>query len=294
MFGGLRSGLRASRARASAHYRVFPPQAVVRRGVWLVAMRWGVPRRPRWATDGARMRGAALDHSASSPEGRSLPCVSKQSRALSPRWEALREAQEAAVAAAVIAIVADDPANLNVAAIAERAGISRQTFYKQFDSLELAVVTTHRRVVHELPTRIGQRMEVGVLPANGLERLLRIFEAFFEVYTDDPALLRFTTYYDFSFRVHRMSAADRETHPLVPPSYSGGGAMYDMFRAGQRDGSIDPRLEVERTMRALTTSLLGVIQRLQIQDDWTDGRDQAARETYTAMIEFWGATLSSP
>jgi AcrR family transcriptional regulator len=212
---------------------------------------------------------------------------------LSPRWEALRAEQEAAVAEAIIAIVAEDPAELSVATIAERAGISRQTFYKQFTSLQLAVIITHRRVTAALGAEIGEQLARSAPPANGLEQLLRIGEAMFEYFTSQPEVLRFTSFYDFSFRVNRMSAAEREEHPLIPPSEDDSG-LAEVFRAGQRDGSIDPRLPVTRTTRTIATSLLGVIQRLQIQDNWTNGRDQAARETFASMIELWAATLSPP
>ncbi|MEI5672668.1 MULTISPECIES: TetR/AcrR family transcriptional regulator [unclassified Nocardioides] len=213
-------------------------------------------------------------------------------RARSPRWEALRGEQEAAVAAAIIAVVAEDPSGLSVAEVAQRAGISRQTFYKQFTSLEAAVAVTQQRVVTDLGRRIAEDLASGPPPTDGLERLLRIFEASFEIFAADPATLRFTSFYDFSFRVHRMSAADREEHPLAPPA-DGEGGMHDLLRAGQLDGSIDPSLPVETTWRALSTSMLGVIQRLQIQDDWTDGRDSAARATYAAMIAVWKKTLAS-
>jgi AcrR family transcriptional regulator len=218
--------------------------------------------------------------------------VTTRPRALSPRWEALRDEQEAAVAAAVIAIVAENPSSLSVATIAERAGISRQTFYKQFKTLELAVVVTYRRVTAGLGAGIGEQLAQLAPPANGLEQILRIGEALFEYLTSHPDVLRFTSFYDFSFRVNQMSAADRQEHPLVPPSEDDTG-LAEFFRAGQRDGSIDPRLPVTRTTRTIATSLLGVIQRLQIQDNWTNGRDEAARETYASMIEFWAATLSA-
>ncbi|HTW16684.1 MAG TPA: TetR/AcrR family transcriptional regulator [Nocardioides sp.] len=217
--------------------------------------------------------------------------MSRRVRAPSPRWETLRDQQEAAVARAIIAIVAEDPSRLTVAEIAQRAEISRQTFYKQFVTLEAAVAATQGRVIAVLGSRIAD-VATTRPAANGLERLLQIQEAAFEVFTADPAMLRFTSFYDFSFRVHRMSEADREQHPLAP-SPEGDAGLYELIRAGQRDGSIDPDLPVEATWRALSTSILGVIQRLQIQDDWTDGRDEAARETFATMLAVWRRTLSS-
>lgn len=217
--------------------------------------------------------------------------MSRRVRATSPRWETLRDQQEAAVAGAIIAIVAEDPSRLTVAEVAQRAEISRQTFYKQFVTLEAAVATTQGRVIAVLGSRIGETLAATPPAANGLERLLQIQEAAFEIFTADPEMLRFTSFYDFSFRVHRMSEADREQHPLAP-SPEGDAGLYDLIRAGQRDGSIDPTLPVEATWRALSTSMLGVIQRLQIQDDWTDGRDEAARETFATMLAVWRRTLA--
>jgi AcrR family transcriptional regulator len=219
--------------------------------------------------------------------------VTKRVRALSPRWEALRDEQEAAVAAAIVAIVAADPAELNVAAIAERAGISRQTFYKRYPTLALAVVAAHRRFLFELPVRLERVLASRAPAADGLDRLLTIFDALFEVYTSDLDMLRFTTYYDFTFRVHRMSAEEREEHPLAPKVEGEDNApMVELFEAGQRDGSIDPDLAPRATVRAMSTSMLGVVQRLQIQDDWTTGTDEAARETYAVMMDVWKRRLT--
>lgn len=193
---------------------------------------------------------------------------------------------------AIIAIVAEDPSRLAVSEVAQRAGISRQTFYKQFTSLEAAVAATQGRVIALLGSRIGAALATDP-PVNGLERLVRMQEAAFEVFTSEPDVLRFSSFYDFSFRVHRMSEADREEHPLAPPA-DGEGGMYDLIRAGQADGSIDPDLPVVETWRALSTSMLGVIQRLQVQDDWTNGRDQAARDTFAAVVAVWRKALAAP
>lgn len=218
--------------------------------------------------------------------------MSTTPRARSPRWEALRDEQEAAVTAAIIAVVAEDPSRLSVSEVAQRAGISRQTFYKQFTTLEAAVAATQGRVIALLGSRIGEAL-AAASPANGLERLIRMQEAAFEVFTAEPDVLRFSSFYDFSFRVHRMSDADREEHPLAPPA-DGDGGMHDLIRAGQEDGSIDPDLPVVETWRALSTSMLGVIQRLQVQDDWTDGRDQAARDAFALTVAVWRKALAAP
>lgn len=193
---------------------------------------------------------------------------------------------------AIIAIVAEDPTRLAVSEVAQRAGISRQTFYKQFTSLEAAVAATQGRVIALLGSRIGAALATDP-PVNGLERLVRMQEAAFEVFTSEPDVLRFSSFYDFSFRVHRISEADREEHPLAPPA-DGEGGMYDLIRAGQADGSIDRDLPVVETWRALSTSMLGVIQRLQVQDDWTNGRDQAARDTFAAVVAVWRKALAAP
>jgi AcrR family transcriptional regulator len=196
------------------------------------------------------------------------------------------------VAAAIIEIVAEDPSRLAVSEVAQRAGISRQTFYKQFVTLENAVAATQGRVIAMLGRRIGEAMAAAP-PADGLERLLGMQEAAYEVFAAEPDVLRFSSFYDFSFRVHAMDDADRAEHPLAPP-VDGEGGMLDLIRAGQRDGSIDPDLPVAETWRALSTSMLGVFQRLQVQDDWTDGRDSAAREVVATMLAVWRRALAAP
>ncbi|MGI3224235.1 TetR/AcrR family transcriptional regulator [Streptomyces sp. GTA36] len=214
-------------------------------------------------------------------------------RKLSPRWTQLREQQETAVARTIVEIVAGDPSGLTVAAIAQGAGVSRPTFYKRFPTVEAAIIYTQHRVLQDLGERVAVllgRQGSEALGLNGRERLLRVFEAMLEAFLNEPDMLHFLSFFDFSFRARGMTDAQRAEHARLSAQASEN--IEAMFRAGQADGSIDPELPVKVTARALGTSLLGAAQRLQIQEELRAEPGDAIRDTYLSIIASWRVSLA--
>jgi hypothetical protein len=89
----------------------------------------------------------------------------------------------------------------------------------------------------------------------------------------------------------RFGFAETERTEQQQISGKAGDPFYQLFCAGQADGSIDPRLPLDSTYLALVSSLVGVRQRLSIETKWTTGVDKTAREVHALLIDVWRKAL---
>jgi AcrR family transcriptional regulator len=197
----------------------------------------------------------------------------------------MRDQQRSAVTDAVVRLVAEDATTITVAELAEAAGMSRQTFYKYFPTLGAAMLHTHRAALERLRSYVDDRLTAA---ENSRERLLAVLGLQFEFTLSHPELVRFFSYFDFSFRRAGLTAEERaELHEIS----RGADMTRQIFVDGQADGSIDAALPVEPTVMAVSGSLIGLAQRLLIQDEYSDGTGARARAAYDVLLASWRTTL---
>lgn len=202
-------------------------------------------------------------------------------------WDIFRDRQRAEVAGAVIALVSQKGAPVTIAEIAERAGMSRRTFYKHFPSLGAAMLHTQTVVIDRIRAHADRSVPDGL---NGRERLLASFQALVDLNCRQPQLMQFFSYFDFGFRHHGLTA---EQHNELEELAAGQLHLpLDNIRAGQQDGSIRPDLDPETTAIAISNALVGVVQRLQVMDEYTDGRDPAAQRLAAFELQAWRIYLT--
>jgi AcrR family transcriptional regulator len=201
-------------------------------------------------------------------------------------WDVFRDQQRAEVAHAVIALVAETDAPVTISDIADRAGMSRRTFYKHFPTLGAAMVHTHRTVIDRILGPAEHAQDKGL---NGLDRLIAGCHALFAVSREQPELIRFLSYFDFTFRRHGLTDeqraefgklyADRVLLPI------------ELLHQGRRDGSIRTDIDADAAAIALGNAVMGVLQRLQIMDEYTSGQDETAANLFGLEIEAWRTYL---
>jgi AcrR family transcriptional regulator len=213
--------------------------------------------------------------------------VANSVRTPSQRWIDLAERQRHAVTTAAVELVAAGTIPLKVAELADRAGITRPTFYKYFPTLGSAVLLTARTLLADLDAYVEPRMPKNT---NGREKLLTRFELSFEYARSHPEMTRFFSYYDFSFREQGLSGDEDAERGAI--SHGAGDPFLALFKDGQNDGSIDPSLPTDVTYLALVTSMTGTGQRLLIETSWTTGSDRRAAGVHRAMIDVWRKALS--
>jgi AcrR family transcriptional regulator len=207
-------------------------------------------------------------------------------RADLPRWVKLREQQRASVVEAVLGLVSEGKTQLTVADLAERAGMSRPTFYKYFPTVGAAILHTERALLEQMEQFVAARES---RDKNARERLLERFELTFDYTCAHPAIVRFFTFFDFTFERFGLAEAERAEQRQI--SGAAGSPYYQLFRAGQQDGSIDPALPTDATYLALISSLVGTRQRLLIEAEWTTGVDERARRAHATLVDVWRQAL---
>jgi AcrR family transcriptional regulator len=213
--------------------------------------------------------------------------VAEHARTPSQRWIDLAEQQRSAVARAAVDLVAAGYIPLKVAELADRAGITRPTFYKYFPTVGSAVLVTVQTLLADLEEFVAPRMPKR---ANGREKLLARFELSFEYARAHPEMTRFFSYYDFSFRDQGLTSEEDAKRGNI--SHVAGDPFLALFKEGQSDGSIDASLAVDVTYLALVTSMTGTGQRLLIESGWTSGADRRAAGVHNLMIDVWRKTLT--
>src|SRR5262245_52079683 len=203
-----------------------------------------------------------------------------------PRWVELREQQRASVVDAILELVSAGSTELTVADLARRAGRSRPTFYKYFPTVGAAMLHTERELLAAMEQYIAANASCR---KSSRERLLERFELTFEYSCAHPDVVRFFTFFDFTFERFGFAEAERIEQREI--SGTAGNPYYQLFLAGQADGSIDPSLPVDVTYLALVSSLVGTRQRLLIETKWTTGVDETAREVHAMLIDAWRKAL---
>jgi AcrR family transcriptional regulator len=209
-----------------------------------------------------------------------------QSRANLPRWTELRRQQHAAVVAAVLELVSEGNTQLTVAELAERAGMSRPTFYKHFPTISAAMVHTERALLDIVEEFVDQD-DPG--EKNGRDRLLGRFRRSFDFTCTHPEIVRFFTFFDFAFERTDLAGADEAEQREI--AVAANDPYFRLFETGRADGSINPKLPVRPTYLALISSLVGTRQRLMVEPEWTTGIDELARDAYATLIEVWRNAL---
>jgi AcrR family transcriptional regulator len=177
----------------------------------------------------------------------------------SERWTGFRDRQRDDIAKAVIAAVSNAHGEpLNVTEVVELAGISRKTFYKYFDTLGAALVHTQAHVQLQMTTLANDSVRGA---ANGREQFLGMLSYFATVGRQNPELIRFVNYFDYTFRCEGLGPAENGRHG--GPVY-GAVEIEQAFQVGQSDGSIRRDVDSATTIFATGNSIVGLVQRSQV------------------------------
>ena len=200
-------------------------------------------------------------------------------------WNVYRDAQKEGIAAALIELVNEQDAPITIAQISDRAGVSRPTFYKYFPTLGAAMLFAHHQVTEEI-TKHGQE-QTSAEHADGLTQLLegmRIVGTFAEA---RPDLVRFTSYFDYTFRRHGLT--ETEHRALLEKEGELATITYAFFQIGQQDGSIRADLRADEIVEVIGASMLGLAQRALVAES-RNGIN--LRQHYDVALDAWSRYLS--
>ena len=203
-------------------------------------------------------------------------------------WEIFRDAQRREISSAIVELINEADGPITIAQIADRAGVSRPTFYKYFATVGAAMLHTHRLVLQELAVHAeGHQPNTGP----GLDRLLDAHRVIYELAEHRPDLMRFSSYFDYTFRQNGLTQAEQELLHDLETSQTR--LSLPIFEQGQLDGSIRPELNPEPTLFAMGTSLLGTVQRLLVSWDQPQDLHQEPVVLFNTALDAWDRFLRS-
>lgn len=201
-------------------------------------------------------------------------------------WESFREEQRNHIALAMISSVSDPLLEaLTVSDIAARAGMSRKTFYKYFDSLQAATSYTYGMI---LKTITRGALETISPNWSGLDKFLHILEQLAHTGTTNPHWIRFISYFDHSTSGLQESEQEsvQELTSLLFSDFA------EQFERGQLDGSIRADLAVKGTVLAISTAVIAVLQRcILLQPRTFSG--QSSAQIIELELRVWRSYLQS-
>lgn len=201
------------------------------------------------------------------------------------RWTGFRDQQRDDIAKAVIAAVSNAHGEpLNVTEVVELAGISRKTFYKYFDSLSAALVYTQAQVQRQM-TALAHESVADV--STGREQFLGMLSYFATVGRQNPELIRFVNYFDYTFRGEGLSASQ---HPTSKEQAYGATEIAQAFMAGQADGSIRQELDPAVTIFAAGNSIIGLVQRFQAVG--RHAHSELTQASIDLLVDVWRRQLA--
>ncbi|PAK25669.1 hypothetical protein CJD44_14930 [Streptomyces sp. alain-838] len=201
----------------------------------------------------------------------------------------MRERQRDDIASAIITAVCRGTSELvTVTEIVDTAGISRKTFYKYFASLGEAMAYTQQRVVREI-SRHADRGEGRA--ENGRERFLRALENVSVVAAEHPDLIRFVSYFDYTFRERGLDARESHDYELVNRELRR--QMAETLVTGQDDGSVRTGIDRDMVITAAGNALMGLVQRLTMINRAGSGPAGASGPALVALeLDVWRTYLT--
>ncbi|CAN5707217.1 hypothetical protein BH11ACT6_BH11ACT6_17610 [soil metagenome] len=201
------------------------------------------------------------------------------------RWTGFRDQQRDDIAKAVIAAVSNAHGEpLNVTEVVEVAGISRKTFYKYFDTLSAALVYTQGQVQQQLTALATESAQDA---PNGRERFLGMLSYFATVGRQNPDLIRFVNYFDYTFRGEGLGS---QSHDAPHSQTYGAAEIAQAFRDGQADGSIGADLAFATNIVAAGNSIIGLTQRFQVVG--RPGDHELNQASIDLLVDVWRKHLT--
>lgn len=200
-------------------------------------------------------------------------------------WELFRDGQKSGIAAAIIELVNEQDSPITIAQISERAGVSRPTFYKYFPTIGAAMLFVHRQVIEQMSV-YGQ-VHTHSDGVDGITQFLEQISTLAVIAQARPDLLRFTSYFDYTFR--RYGLTDDEHRVLGEDEANLFAIARAPFERGQKDGSIRPDLDATHTVEAIGTSILGLAQRVLV----TESAQTDIEHHFAIAFDAWRRYLST-
>ncbi|WP_178075774.1 TetR/AcrR family transcriptional regulator [Paenibacillus oralis] len=153
-----------------------------------------------------------------------------------------------------------DITQITMKEIGARAGISRVTLYKYYNSLHEIAFDVHCKVLSELHRNHLQQIDKG---GDGAHKLQLYFASFAEILHTNPDIFRFTAFFDLLFREYHPAPEQEAKYKELLKK--GQLLMTSILEEGARDGSMRSDLSIPMTAEMIQFSLMNMAQKIAIR-----------------------------
>lgn len=201
-------------------------------------------------------------------------------------WHQLQRSKhrETLLAAAKDVLVRRGMLNVKITELCTAAGVSRVTFYKNFQSMDELILELQIDILEHMTGQVGaaDRKE-----RSGRERLKDMLEAWVDYAGRQPDNMKFILLFDVHFDA---AASDSELHSRYSEfvrTKIERNFLVDPLEAGIADGSLASGLEPLETSRFIFTAMMAVLQKRSLRPVASDSNlalDTQMGERFVKMI----------
>lgn len=151
--------------------------------------------------------------------------------------------------------------NVNIKDVCGRAGVSRVTFYKHFQSMDELIFEVQMELLESM-TEFVQRTAAGAL--NGKEQLRSMLDAWIDFAGQHPGYIKFILLFDLHYEAYESNQELKERYERFIDERKKQHFLGEALEAGKKDGSLNPDLDALETAQFIFTSMMGLLQKLSL------------------------------
>ncbi|WP_256758087.1 TetR/AcrR family transcriptional regulator [Cohnella sp. WQ 127256] len=152
-----------------------------------------------------------------------------------------------------------DFSDVGIKDICTRAGVSRVTFYKCFNSIVELAFEVQINVMSEMIQFIDKHFDA---VGTGIQKLEKILNAWLEFVKMYPNHMKYIGFFDHYYRDRNPNPELTERYKVFVHEDRNGMRLSELIRQGMEDGTIRDDLDVKQTAAVIFESTISILQRM--------------------------------
>lgn len=161
--------------------------------------------------------------------------------------------------------------NVNIKDICSEAGISRVTFYKNFQSMNELVVEVQVEILEEMIADVKKAAAPGM---NGRDMLAAMLDAWVKYASEHPGNIKFIVLFDLHFEAYNLSDSFKAYYNSIINRGKEQHFLMDALKAGVEDGTLKSNADSLNTAHFIFTAMMGLLQKMSIVSEENGGSNE--------------------
>jgi AcrR family transcriptional regulator len=172
--------------------------------------------------------------------------------------------------------------NVSIKDVCALAGISRVTFYKNFDSIEELIFEIHVDVLNNMTQYINS---VDKLDASGIERLRLMLNAWVDFGKQHKDQMKFIILFDLYYEYYNPNEVLKRRREKFLSKEINDHFLNSVIDTGIKDKSLRGDLDVIKTGCYIFSTIMGVLQRMSSTALLCENQDTVFEEVAQSVVE---------